>query len=518
MLGVQDSGLNAVRERTEVKDLFKLGAAIMLTYTVTAVFFLIPIAAGHLPGDAEARKNNLAASAWITGLLTTLVPIAVSLLYPMSIYGGKRYGQLQDNWVNENTKKELSGVFRLGVLLGLPVVLICALIMFCSESILRNIFKQNTQIAEIAGGFLRVYALALLVLGVGRMPLEQMLLSVSKQKGLSVICVSTFIPGLALAYSLCLNKKINLGLPGLAYGFLAEVIATTLLLALYLNRNKDLQSFDFFKQLLRPLDAQDKKALKKLWQLGWPILSITLSQVSVPIIFNLLLSQLKNGSEALSIQSYSSFFIFFMLLIGWAQSQAGAQLVTKKIKTDPSQAFHIARYGVLAVAILQLPFCLVAGFFPQAIRLIVSDQEPAADIAEINAVLRLSAVGVWFENLVNAMVQSLRVIQHRGVVGLLPLVISSLGLWGGLLFSYDLGHDFRVPGFAAGYAISNFLSFIALLPVFIKQTRIVSDVQQSPDKRRLLSREPSVNGVIGWHNSPESTPASTPTAAPSLER
>ena len=473
--------------------MLKIGVPMALSWTFSDTVVTIGAMSGHAPGN---NQNNLASGALIMGMLSSLVSIAQASMYAMNIYANSRLGQLQGKLkiiaergmdapispqeANELIvlRREISAVLKAGILFGLPSVPLPMLSMYFSEWILTGFFKQDPVIAGLAQRFLRPYSFALTMIALCRMPIEQILFSFEEQFAVMGLALLSFSIGTVAAYLFCFT--FDFGLSGAAYGYLIEAMLTPLLFGLYLAHSSKFQDFNFFASLFTcPNLGQDWPRIKELARSGLPILLTVATQVIVPLLFDVLAGKLPNSKEALAVQSFSSWLTFGVLILGMAIGQGIAQETNRSrgraLKMEGEfgcyETSRFARGAVAGLGVLVLPICLVAMIHPKFIIGMMSnpDRTDPRVIPLAETTIRITAAGLVFDVLGNAMVQCLRSLNDNAV----PSVIAITGLWLGLFFGALLGYkaELGVPGLAMGYLISNIMINAFILPRFLKKTR-----------------------------------------------
>ncbi len=455
------------------RTVYRVGLPIALSYTTSAAVLVVAALAGRMPGN---REENQAVSTLIIAMLTTWVSVAVAPLFAVNNYVSMRYETRMQHC------SEISRVLKAGIFLGLPTTLPSMIVMYWAEPFLRDILRQDAEVSKKAGQFSRPYSFALLGIALMRMPIEQILLSFKKQNALMGMCLAAFAVGVIPSTLLCFGAGAFpvLSWAGMAYGFQVETALTILCLGLYLGRNSAFEAFSFFKTLFTmSCRLKDWQMFKELFGPGGggSSLAVTVSQVSVPLVYNALAGHLPNGRVALAAQSYSSFLIFALLIPGWALAQAVSQETNRCLGDGATlaqrqQAQHFARAGLLAIALLIFPICMIVMACPSIVMRMVSDMgansAEADDLAKTT--LTITALGLFFEILNNAAVQTLRALDDH--VG--PTLRMTAALWIGLAVGFALAKNasWGLSGLAMGYVVSNFNVLILLGMRFYNHTQL----------------------------------------------
>lgn len=482
-----------------------IATAMALSYTFSDTVVVAGEMTGRLPGDSQ---NNLATSALVMAMLTTLVSIAEATVFSMNIYTNNRRGQLEEKLreigergedptpeetiVITGLRNEISSVLKAGIMLNFPFVPVPMALMCFSQWTLGDIFGQDPLIAQQAQSFLRPYTYAIPAITLMRMPLEQILFSYEKQLLVMILALASFGIGTGFAYLFCFGNGTvpEMGLSGIAYGFLIESYLTPILFALALYFNQSFKDLNFFGHLCTA--SVPLKAIKELAKSGLPMLATTTSQVAAPFIINMLAGQLDNqhntGSETLAAQSFSSWLSFGLVIPLLALGQAIAQGTNRKLGEAQehfagakssnqdagneifTNATRAARYGLATAGLIMTAICLAIIIAPQIVTSLVSNQD-ASDGSVIpiaQTTVRITAVGIIFNTLANAMLQILRSLKDNNA----PTALSIVSQWLGVSLSYVLAFtaDLGIYGLALGGVIGNALNAITLALRFWPRT------------------------------------------------
>lgn len=485
-----------------------IAAAMAISYTNSATAVVGGDMVDHVPGN---RQNNLAASALIMPMFTTMVSITVAVLFSMSIYTNDRRGQLEEKITligsRQKTQEEaeaiitlqndISGVLKAGLMLGVPNLPLPMLAMFFSGGLLEHGFGQDHEIAEQAQMFLRPYSFALIGFA-ARIAFEQILFSFEKQKLVMTLAVVSFAIGSGCAYLLCFGAGAvpAMGVPGIAYGFLIESYLTAIFFAAALYFNQGFKNFNFFKQLCTPYNSEDWHRVRELARAGLPMLATTASQVAAPFVINIIAGRL--GAKALAIQSYSSWLSFGLLIPLLALGQAVAQetnrwngrakqqaIAIRARGEDPSKEIYfntakVAHSGLAASGLAITTLCAVVLVYPQVITDIVSnlDSGDGSQAKLAQNTVRITAAGIIFDTLCNTMMQTLRSLNDNVV----PMGIAIATLWTGVGIAACLAltSNLGVYGLSIGYLAGNLLGSAMLGCRFHQKTQLATLAGEAP--------------------------------------
>lgn len=470
-----------------------IAVPMFLSYTFSGTVVVAGSMVSNVPGN---RKDNLASSALIMSMMITFVSVATAAVFAMNIYTNDRRGQLkrleEEPAVTDDQeatlKDEISGVLKVGLIIGLLSLVLPMIAMFFSKWVLVNCFGQDSNIAEDAQKFLRIYSLGLPGI-LMRIAVEQILFSYEKQMMVMLLALASFAVSCGFAYWFCFGGGLvpAMGLTGAAYGFLIETYLTGILFGLCLHYDKAFKDYRFFKELFTPFRGKDWHSMKELAQSGLPISMTTMSQVIAPFIISMFAGRL--GTEALAVQSFPSWLMFFFVIpqLGFGQAvaqetnrrrgYAKKQLEDMQVREEINNEVYIptaqaARWGLVTAGVLMMTLCAIVMGYPQLITGIVNnpDKDDPSVISAAQIAVRITAVGLVLDTLLNTMVQTLRSLKDNTV----PMGLSIGSLWVGVLIAYILGFntDLGVKGLSTGYTLGNTLALIPSLWRFMSNTRL----------------------------------------------
>ena len=250
-----------------------LAGPMTASYTFSFSLVAIAVMMGRI-GSQEDLDEYLAATPLITTGMQSFAFLMASSVLGTSLEAGKRFGELQrletdepDN--NHDISEQLRSireVFRASMGLSTLITPLGMLGMYHTEELL-NLIHINPEVTALVGQFLRIYSFALPGFML-RISSEQMLFAYGKTVPAMVIGLISFAVNTALAAWLAFGSP-QLGIPGIALGYLAEAYLTAFGFSAYIAFQKKFRPLELFK--LSHLSTSIFKTLKTLLGLGLPI-------------------------------------------------------------------------------------------------------------------------------------------------------------------------------------------------------------------------------------------------------
>jgi MATE family multidrug resistance protein len=495
-----------------VKKITGLSLPMALSYTFSFSIVALGVMAGRI-GNDEDDQDYLGASALISTMLTTVMLIALSSLYSISISTSNARGQLlrlkeapvpeeeeasrtQQEGI-EAAEKNIARVLKNSFIMALAITPPAFFSLFYSKAILMG-FGQREDVSELAQSYLRPYAFAVPGLLL-RMCEEQIMFSFEKQLPAMFLGLSSFAIGVFFADVLCFGYLSfpKLGLPGIAYGFIGEAYLTCLVFGIYLAASKTFKEFNFFNNF--SFKKEDREQIKNLFTIGWPISATLSMEVTAMLVTSLLAGLL--GKDELITWGVGSQFSFFALILLVALGQATCQEVSRALgKSENLNVNRLAKYGLFTNVMLILPLCILVSAYPDILKWIITNDDLSDEIMQMVKILvPIVAAGVAVDSVRYNILQVLRAMGDH----VKPTVISIFNTWLGVLMAYILGFhtNLGIYGVAAGFTIGLTTGALALLPRWIAKIKSFEVDQPRTAAGEPTLTTPLLQEVITLNNS-----------------
>lgn len=208
---------------------------------------------------AKLGHQVLAASALMISTQISIMVIAMSLLFPLSILISHCYGAQKFHEIGNYTQQS----WALAILLSIPVIA-----LFWNMDFLLKLFGQPPDLLPLLKSFFHafVWAVAPVLLSICN---QQLCYGIHKQKFVILTSLLSVSVLLISAYLLIFG---HLGLPrlgpaGLGYAMAAQSWFSLIFLTLLLKRHPDFRLFELFKYRT----FKDWSYLRRMFSVGWPI-------------------------------------------------------------------------------------------------------------------------------------------------------------------------------------------------------------------------------------------------------
>ncbi|HVT61934.1 MAG TPA: hypothetical protein VHD33_00390, partial [Legionellaceae bacterium] len=211
--------------------LLRRGVSMALSYTLPASMVVTALMIARLKTeDKESSEDYLATAALVTTVTHIVVCVSFSPFLAIISIGSEKYGELQRFIETNNTaqiiktRQKIGDLFKISMLLSTLIVPFPFIVFHFSGTILSDWFGQNQHISDLAQQELRAYSFALPGV-MYRICMEQILFSFGKSEHTMLMSLSTFAVGTGLSYFFAFGSP-NLGLEGIAYGYVIESYLT----------------------------------------------------------------------------------------------------------------------------------------------------------------------------------------------------------------------------------------------------------------------------------------------------
>ena len=450
------------------KKIMALGIPMALSYTFTASMVATAMMITRL--KQESSDDYLATATLVTTMTNITSCIAISPLLAMSIIGSEKYGELL-RFLSVNNeaqavkgKKEIATLFKNGIVLSTIILPFPFATLFFSEYLLSNWFAQNHQISYLAQQNLRAYSYAIPGL-MYRVCIEQILFSFEKSRHTMVMGLTTFGIGTAFSYYFAFGPP-NLGLPGIAYGYVIESYLTCAVFGGYMAFHKSFKGIPFLRsEWFNEGLSQQNKALLKM---GLPITLQMTCELSAMLLIGFFAGWLSENS--LAAQNFSTQLFTFAVIPSDSFAQTLAQEVSRLIgKNNFRDASLFARYGLLTNVGLISLICIPISISPQILTSIYASSVNSNVMKMAKYLIPLAAGQTLAETAGLSMTQTLRSANDLYK----PTVIKISLLWLGVLTGYLLGFktDLGIYGVNLGFLLGVAIGTAALLPRWAVKTK-----------------------------------------------
>lgn len=437
-----------------LKRIFSYG-----TYTALSFTFSMGLGVIAFWGPRVAKEGDstdiLAALSLITNTKQLVSGIAITSLYAMSVLGSVKVGQLRDG--GESQKAKIGVIYRNGVIWGLTLALPLSMLYYFSEEVLIAIGQPEVA-AKIAQSYLRPYTPALPLLAL-RICAQEMLFAFEKPK----VAMLLALPSLAISIGVSAGfiYGLDMGLEGLAYGFLTESALTAIALNAYILLGRgEFKDIPFLKSFIRDYGSFFKD-LGGMLKVGGVIALQSTGFFFADTLVDLLAGRF--GKKTLAAQNfvtqYSFILVIFILAFGQSIMQEVGRLRGGRSFEDASR---YARIGFLAsLSIALFPGIAVAIYPKMILDIFSSTVEP--DVATMaQNLLRIAVAGRIADAGLYNLIQVSRQAGDRNIPTFAAL-LQTLGV--GVTTGYLLGNftDLDVYGVNIGYFGGLALSLSSLI-------------------------------------------------------
>lgn len=416
--------------------IIRQGIPMALSYTFPASMVVTAIMITHL--KEESQENYLATATLVTTMTHIIACVSFSPFLAMITLGSEKYGELR-RFLTENnetqivhTRKNTADLFKTSIALSTFILPIPFLAMFFSEFILVNIFAQNKHISGLVQQNLRAYSYAIPGL-MYRICMEQILFSFKKSHHTMLMGLCTFALGTASAYYLAFGSP-NLGLAGIAYGFVIESYLTALIFAAYLHWHPSLKDIPFLTFTNLCLNSFISHQAKELLKMGLPITVQMSCELSAALLMSFFAGWLSENS--LAAQNFSVQLFTFALIPSDAFAQTLVQAANQLIgENDFHNASRFAKYGLLANIGLISLVCIPVSISPSILTSMFGSSVNPNVMKMAKYLVPLAAGQTLAETAGLSMTQTLRAANDLYK----PTMIKVICLWLGVLTAYLLG-------------------------------------------------------------------------------
>ncbi len=452
--------------------ILKLAVPMALSYSFSFSLVAISIMVPRTAPDEQEQKDYLAATPLIISSLQTIMLVASSTLYAMSIEGGKRVGELRrlareeaDELRIACQRESIRYVFRSGIAYSIAVTPFVMGGMFFSDSILRYVFRQNADVSHIVSQYLRIYSIATPAV-LARMVAEQMLFTYGKTLPAMVISLVSFGLSTALAWVLGLGPA-KLGVNGIAIAYTVDSYLLVLAYGVFLALHPDYRSIGLFSLL--QWDRRFFTTLLDVLKTGLPITMFLGSQLVLDQLLVFFAGWA--GTDSLSALSFATQLAFFTVIPIIAFGQSITQEVSRAIgESRYDYAKRVARLGLpMSMAILA-PVAGTFLAFPQWLIKLSTKHTLSPTLRQTaSRVIRIASGATIAATANYGMVQVMRASNQRIMPSVMSIAASAIGL--GLAYGLCFGLEMGALGLEIGAAIGLVLTVILLLPLWLWFTR-----------------------------------------------
>lgn len=447
----------------------KRAISMALSFTFTAGQFATARMAVSLPTEDEDAA--LAAAGLISTTTNILCSISISVLFSMSILASKKQGKLFampefDQERRRKMNRNIADIYQSGLGLSTLILPLPFAGLFFSKYILTSVFQLDEKIAELVQQNLRAYSFALPAI-MYRMCAEQMLFSFGKTVPAMLTGLVTFALGTGLAWYFAFGRP-NLGLSGIAYGYLIEAWLTFAGFTLYIGNHATFKDLPFFKKTEWKALL---KQLKKMLALGLPI---TL-QMSAELFASLFVGVFSGwlGKDQLAAQNFSTQLFIFAIIPSIAFGQSIAQEVSRYLgKREFVNAMRFSRYGLLTSLGFVTTICLPFAVYPPWLTTILAPAGGERALKMSRLLILMAAIQVIYDTGNYGMTQTLRAANDP----VIPTLTKTGCLGLGLLIAWGLGlHSYLdVYGVGIGFLIGVALAAMLIFPRWLQKTEAAS--------------------------------------------
>lgn len=452
--------------------ILKLAVPMALSYSFSFSLVAISIMVPRTAPDEQDQKDYLAATPLIISSLQTIMLMASSTLYAMSIEGGKRLGELRRLTREEANDLKIARqgesiryVFRSGVAFSAVVTPIVMGGMFFSDSILKYVLGQNADVSHIVSQYLRINSIATPA-NLARMVTEQMLFIYGKTLPAMLISLTSFGFSTVLAWFLGLGPA-KLGVNGIAIAYTVDSYLLVLAYSVFLALHPDYRSINLFSLL--HWDRRFFTSLLDVLKTGLPITMFLGSQLVIDQLLVLMAGW--QGTDSLSALSYATQLAFFTVIPIIAFGQSITQEVSRAIgESRFAYARRVARLGLpMSMAILA-PVAGTFLAFPQWLIKFSTRHTLSTTLRQTaSRVIRVASGATIAATANYGMVQVMRASNQRLVPSMLSIAALAIGL--GLAYGLGFGLEMGAFGLEIGATIGLAMAVAVLLPFWLWFTR-----------------------------------------------
>lgn len=528
---IENQGLIFVRSRLVsslqiMGTLVKLCVPMALSYSFSAMLVAIGMIIGRIGHLGYSRhfsqhdeSLDLAAIPLITITLQTISTVGVvAPLFPMSITAAGPVGELRAllNQREELSKQEnpdypqieaanqsitrlhksIRDVFRSGVTMGVVPCGLAMAALIKSEEIL-TLLGMGDDVAKMAAEFLSPYGYIMPAF-ILRMLSEQMLFAHGKTNIAMVISLVNFTIGTLTSLYLTFGPP-NLGISGVAYGYMLEAVLTAFGYAGYIGLNREFRPLRLFacddiltEKFLSTLRGVFTTGLGFTLQLGF---DLGLWQLFVTFCGWL-------GAEALSAYAFTSFLQFLTIIPAIAFSQGVSQETGRNMgENNFPLASLTARIGLLISVLLTAGITLPLALQPEWLTTLITQHAVSEGVfQEVKRVVPWMILTTGAEAMRQSEIQTLRLAKQNLGPTLLSILVLSAGAVLAYLLAFPL--EYGVSGVIAGQAIGTAGAAAALFPGWWKNTapevfQAVSTREESEPSGEMTLFERTRNCVSG---------------------
>ena len=483
-----------------LKRIMGLGFTTAFSFTFSMGLGILGFWAPYVIKD-EDSTDLLGALSLITNTKNLMTGLTITSLYAISVLGSPAVGQLRKHLKALQSQGELAlltdinevdalrtkiGIlYRNGVIWGLVISAPLSMVYYFSKAILMGI-GQPEAAASIAQTYLRPYTPALM-LGTVRVCAQEVLFSFGQSKVAMLLALPSLAVSMGLAATLIYG--FDMGLEGLAYGFLSEAALTAITFNAYLFLSRgELKDIPFLKSFIQNYRSFFKD-LGQLLKVGGIITLQTAGFFTVDTLTDLLAGRFGKTSLAAQnfVTQYSFLLVIFILSFGQSIMQEVGRLRGAHQYADAS---YYARIGLgVSLSLAIIPGIAVTAYPKLIIDMFSRSVEPAVlNIA--TTLLRIAAIGRIADAGLYNIIQVSRQAGDRNIPTFIAL-FETLGL--GVTAGYLLGTftDLDIYGVNLGYFGGLALSFASLAYRWYQNTTTehLSTTQQIQEG--ALQRQPS---------------------------
>jgi Na+-driven multidrug efflux pump len=444
--------------------LLSLTAPVILTFDFSFMLFAV----GILVGQTAENENRMAATTLATTTANFLVGLAISFLFTVSIQAGALNGALQnaikdhgeDSEQAENKRKQISALFKNGLLSSAPFIPVSLGLMLASKNVLEAV-GQDADLAELAANFLQIYSIAIPLLWL-RMSAEQILFSFQQQAKVVPMALSSLALSTAGAYFLNAEN----GLTGIATAYSAGSALTCISFLAYLAYYGKQQGFKFFDC---HFSADDNKAVLSMWKDGWPLAVAFMNEFAVTMILGWMAGLL--GSNPLAAQDFASQLYFLGFIPLFALAAVTSVLVNiAKGAQQYEAASSSAKTGLITSLLIMSLLTAPIAAYPEAMVKLISFNPSAELMDTARTLVPLEAMAVVIDAVRYSMMQSLRVLGHNKQTTLTAIACNFAV---GLPLAYALSQytDLGVNGLPIAYAASSVINIAVMHGEWVARTQ-----------------------------------------------
>lgn len=432
-------------------------------------------------------EEHIAAISLITSMINATILIGSSPLFTIGNIVSEELGAVRDAITTDTEslqlkRDHLSAVVRNGLLVSSVMVPPMILSLVFSKTILRSVFNQNEQVAEIAQSFLRPYAINVPGM-MFRLLTEQVIFGFARTKHAMIISLTDFVTCMSIGGILAFGAlgSPKLANTGILIGCIAETYLTASAYSLYIAKNPRFELFHFFN-FSRPL-APYLDQLQAICKAGGAcFLTMTIETV-MSFVISALAGVLGTNQQA-AITTIMQITLFSTLL-QIAFGQTCANEISRAIGEKQYKiASRLGKYGLISSTIFTTPTPLILASYPPLLMSIIgSDNESIAQI--LHYLAPIIFVGSILDSVRFNLLQQLRVLDDAKVSALVSSTCLTIGM--GLSALLGLKSNLGIYGVGIGYSTGILMATLCLFtrwlpriePKAIEENR-KNDIQSNP--------------------------------------